>query len=246
MRTTHPNRSKGNLATVGACCVLTGAAMTAMAGDLPTRGSPYARMAAVEQYLMDTQAEIALARSAAPAAVSANATVLVLRRAGYETAATGTNGFTCVVERAWMSPFDSAEFWNPKIRGPVCYNEAASKSVLKYTLWRTKRALEGHSKEKLLDETHAALASKELPEPQTGAMSYMMSKNQYLADDAGHWHAHLMFHVPKASAASWGANVAGSPVILDTRDTPEQSIFMVPVGHWSDGSEADMPGMKGM
>jgi hypothetical protein len=238
MRTRNPHRSNRTPVSVVACCVLLAAAVAAVAGDLPNRGPAYARMAPVEQYLMDPSAEIALARSAAPAAISASATVLILKPQGYETAAAGTDGFTCIVERSWMSPFDNPEFWNPRIRGPVCYNPAASNSVLLYTLWRTKRALAGHSRERLLDETRAALASKELPSPATGAMSYMMSKDQYLADDAGHWHSHLMFHVPKVAAASWGANLPGSPVIFDNREMPEQAIFMVPVAHWSDGSEA--------
>ena len=28
-------------------------------------------------------------------------------------------------------------------------------------------------------------------------MSFMMSKDGYLSDTDGHWHSHLMFHVPK-------------------------------------------------
>lgn len=229
MRIGKPHRSNGALACLMSLGVLAGVA---------TAAGPYERMAPLEQYLMDANAESALARSAAPAAISANATVLVLRRQGYATVATGTNGFTCLVERSWMSPFDHPEFWNPRIRGPICYNPAASQSVLLYTLWRTKLALAGHSREQLLDETRAALARKELPPPETGAMSYMMAKDGYLADDAGHWHSHLMFHIPKAAPASWGANLPGSPVVLDTREIPEQTIFMVPVAHWSDGTAA--------
>src|SRR5271170_5153033 len=90
----------------------------------------YPRMAPLSQYLMsDQQAEIALARSAAPAAVSRDATVLVLKEHGYETAAQGTNGFVCVVERSWMGPVDSPEFWNPNMRGPICFNPPAVRSV---------------------------------------------------------------------------------------------------------------------
>src|SRR5271154_6208838 len=71
----------------------------------------YPKMAAIEQYLMaDRNAEIAMARSAAPAAISGDAEVLVLGRHGYETAIKGRNGFVCVVERAWMSPFGSPGF----------------------------------------------------------------------------------------------------------------------------------------
>lgn len=200
----------------------------------------YQRMAPLDQYLTpDPRTEIALARSAAPAAISAQATVLVLERQGYETAIKGTNGFTCLVERGWMSPFDAAEFWNPKMRAPICYNPAASRSVLTYTLWRTKLALAGDSRERLLDETRGALARRELPPPEPGAMSFMMSKQGYLGDTQGHWHSHLMFHVPKAAAATWGANLPGSPVLLDERQVAEpQSIFLVPLGHWSDGTDA--------
>jgi hypothetical protein len=201
----------------------------------------YQQMARLREYLMDSAAEIALARSAAPAAISGNATILVLKPQGYETAVNGTNGFTCIVERAWMQPFDHSEFWNPKFKGVVCYNPAASKSVLTYTLRRTQLALAGHSRQQMLDEVRAAVMRKELPAPQPGAMSYMMSKDQYLGDDVVHWHSHLMFHVPKADAASWGANFPGSPVLLDDEhhEQPEpQTIFFVPVAHWSDGTAA--------
>lgn len=241
MTTTNPRQFARAPLGVAALCVLAGVAATVTAGDLPNRSAPYARMAPIEQYLMDAGPEIALARSAAPTAISAKAEILILKPEGYETAAAGTNGFTCVVERSWMAPFDHPEFWNPKIRGPVCYNPAASRSVLKYTLWRTTRALAGNSREQLLNATRAALASRDFPPPEPGAMSYMMSRDGYLGDGAGHWHSHLMFHVPKVAAASWGANFAGSPVVVDVRDTPEQTIFMVPVAHWSDGSAA--PGL---
>jgi hypothetical protein len=82
----------------------------------------YPHLAPVEQYLMDRNAEIALARSAAPSAISGNATVLVLGRKGYETAVQGENGFVCLVERAWVGAFDWPERWNPKIRGAACLN----------------------------------------------------------------------------------------------------------------------------
>ena len=207
---------------------------------------PYERMAPLGQYLMaDRQAEITLAQSAAPAAISLHATLLVLGSHGYETAEKGTNGFTCLVERSWMSPFDSAEFWNWKMRGPICYNPAATRSVLLYTLQRTQMALSGLSKSQMLDRTNAAVADKQLPPPELGSMSYMMSKDQNLGDGNGAWVPHLMFYAPKTDSAndgaSWGADLPASPVILDTshRVVPEpETIFMVPVAHWSDGTRS--------
>jgi hypothetical protein len=204
--------------------------------------TPYPGMAPLDQYLIaDQNAEIALARSAAPTSVSKDATVLVLEKSGYQTAAEGKNGFTCLVERAWMSPFDSPEFWNPKMRGPICYNPAAVRTILPYTVNRTKLALNGSSKEQMRENITAAIAKNELPMPEAGAMSYMMSKAGNLGDSAGHWRPHLMFHVPRTDDASWGADLAGSPVLYNDqyRDVPEpETIFMVAVSHWSDGEAA--------
>ena len=204
--------------------------------------SPYPTMAPLDQYLMqDRQAEIDLARSAAPAAISDHATTMVLARNGYVIGIKGDNGFTCVVERSWMSPFDSSDFWNPKMRGPVCYNPPATRSILPFTVKTTELALARLSKAQIKDSIEGIVAHKELPLPEPGAMSYMMSKDGYLGDEVGHWHPHLMFHVPKTDAASWGANLRGSPVILDTdhQDVPEpETIFLVPVGKWSDGTPA--------
>jgi hypothetical protein len=225
--------------------VLLGAAQAASAGS-PASGVAYPQMGPAAEYLMpDRAVEISLARSAAPAAISGSATVLVLSSKGYETAVNGTNGFTCLVERAWMSPFDSPQFWNPKLRGPVCYNPAATRSILPITRYRTKLAQSGVPKSQMFDEIRAAIARKELPAPEPGAMSFMMSKDGYLGDDVGHWHSHLMFYIPGTDISSWGANLPGSPVIVDDehRKIPEsQVIFMIPVGHWSDGSFAATAG----
>ena len=61
----------------------------------------YPSMAPLEQYLMaDRNAEIALARSAAPPSISRDAEVMVLGSHGYETAVKGKNGFVCIVERS--------------------------------------------------------------------------------------------------------------------------------------------------
>ncbi len=211
--------------------------------------APYQTMAPLSQYLMtDRQAEIDLARSAAPPAISLHATLLVLGPHGYETAEKGTNGFTCVVERSWMSPFDSHQFWNWKMRGPICYNPAATRTVLLYTLQRTQMALSGLTKSQMLDRTKAEVADKQLPAPEPGSMSYMMSKHGDLGDGVGPWLSHLMFYAPKADGAkggaSWGANLPASPVVLNTSRVvvPEpETIFMIPVARWSDGTPAPAP-----
>ena len=85
--------------------------------------TPYPSMAPLDQYLIaDRNAEIALAKSAAPTSVANDAEVMVLERQGYKTAVKGTNGFVCIVERSWTAGFGDPEFWNPKIRAPICFN----------------------------------------------------------------------------------------------------------------------------
>ncbi len=211
-------------------------------------GKPsYPNMAAIEQYLMtDRDEEIALARSAAPESISRDATILVLGRQGYETAVEGKNGFVCAVERAWMGPFNGAEFWNPKVRGPLCFNPPAVRSVLPLTYKRTEMILAGKSKAQVIEALKAAYEKKEVPALEPGGMSFMMSKQAYLTDgsltgDGAHNMAHLMFYTPLMDRAVWGADLSKSPVTLNPQfnGAPEPiSVFLVLTGSWSDGTPA--------
>jgi hypothetical protein len=222
--------------------VVLGAYCQAQAEDAK---APYPTMASLDQYLMaDRNAEIALARSAAPAPISNDAKVLVLGRHGYETAVEGKSGFVCLVERSWMSHFDSPEFWNPKLRGPICFNPPAARSVLPLTIKRTELVLAGLPKAQMI-EGIKAFDKKELPALEPGAMTYMMSIQGYLADDGGHWVPHLMFYVPQTDGMTWGADVTGSPVLLSPQfhGAPEPiTVFMIPVPAWSDGTSAHLDG----
>jgi len=200
--------------------------------------APYPSMASLDQYLMERNAEIALARSAAPESISRDAETLVLGRHGYEIAVKGKNGFVCVVERSWMAPFDHPEFWNPKMRGPLCFNPPAVRSILPLTFKRTELVLAGLSKAQIIDAIKI-FVKKELPPLEPGGMTYMMSSQAYLGDDVGHWAPHLMFYLPLTDGMTWGADVPGSPVLLNPQfhGAPEPiSVFMIPVSKWSDGT----------
>jgi hypothetical protein len=220
--------------------VLAGALSAVGRGYAQASKTPYPRMAPAAQYLMsDQQAEIALARSAAPAAVSRDATIQVLREHGYETVVKGKNGFVCLLERSWMGPVDWPEFWNPKVRGPVCFNPAAARSVLPITYKRTELALAGLSRTQLIAGMQDVVRKKGLPALEPGAMAYMMSKQGRLGDAVGHWHPHLMFYSARSDGADWGADLPGSPVLLNPQfqGAPEPlANLMVRVPDWSDGT----------
>jgi len=195
-------------------------------------------MAPIEQYLMPRDSEIALARTAAPASISNDADVMVLGREGFTTAVNGTNGFLCIVERGWGAATDFGEFWNPKIRAPICFNPTAAKTFAPIFLMKTRMVLAQKSKTEIAQAVKAAFDTGKLPALGPGAMCYMTSKQQYLNDGATNWHPHVMFYAPWGAAKNWGANQPGSPVMAD--DDPEErvTILMVWAGAWSDGTPA--------
>jgi hypothetical protein len=201
-------------------------------------------MAPLAEYLSKRQAdEVAMARSAAPASIAANADILTLGSHGYETAIKGSNGFVCLVERSWATGFADTQFWNPRFRAPICHNRAAAHSVLPDYIERTGWVLAGVPVSEMAARTRVKLAAKTLMLPDSGAMSYMLSKQAHLHDADGHWHPHVMFYLANTEAAAWGANLAGSPIFADStgvlgeKDSVEPvTTFFVPVAKWSDGT----------
>jgi hypothetical protein len=220
---------------------LIGLGLLCSVGPPPVNGQAaketYPSMAPVEGYLIaDRDREIALARSAAPDPISHDAEAMVLGRRGYETAVKGKNGFVCVVQRSWTAGAEDPDFWNPKLRAPICFNAAAARTYLPLTIRKTELILAGRSKAEMFQEIESGIRNKTLPTPETGAMCYMMSKQAYLGDRDKSWHPHLMFFLPLAEPSAWGASLPGSPIIA-FKDTSDQlTVYLVPVGHWSDGS----------
>jgi len=215
-----------------------GTAQEAMAQDAATK---YAKMAPVEQYLMaDRNAEIALARTAAPQSISRDAEVRVLGRNGFETAVKGTSGFVCIVGRGWSSAADP-DYWNPKVRVPMCLNAAAARTYLLRVTKITDLALAGKTLNQVNEAIAAAIAKKELPPMEPGAMCYMTGKQGYGGDVAPHWPSHLMFFYSDVDPAIWGANLPGSPVIAIADPLEHLTQFVIPVERWSDGTKVGKP-----
>lgn len=161
---------------------------------------------------------------------------MVLARDGYTTAANGTNGFLCLVERSWGAGTNDPDFWNPKVRSPICFNPPAASSFAPIYLMKTKLVLAGKSKTEIVQATASALSNKELRPLEAGAMCYMLSRSQYLNDPAKSWHPHLMLFVAGDAEKSWGANLPGSPIIAVNDPEEGATILMVWVAKWSDGT----------
>ena len=241
-------RSLGRLA---AMLTITAPALFAMsAGTAADQKASYPRMAPADAYLMDSNQEIALARSAAPESISKNATILVLTRTGYETAVTGTNGFVCMVSRGFSSAPDWPERWNPKIRAAECQNPQAARSIAPLAKLRTAMTLAGRSDAEIMERIKTALRTREIPPLAPGAMSYMMSKASYLSDEGDHDMPHVMFFIPFKNGDHWGANAPGSPIFggnywfatpdhaAETAALPPLSVVLLGACSWSDGTPA--------
>jgi hypothetical protein len=206
-------------------------------GAAQSTKAPYPRMAPLEQYLMaDAKAEISLARSAAPESVARDAEILTFTRRGFETAAKGSNGFVCLVARSWSAGFDDPDFWNPRLRVPICYNALGAKSQVAATNKRTEVVLAGGSSAQVLEAIKAAINSQKLPIAEPGSMAYMLSKQTYLSHRSGHWLPHVMLFMPQTDPKRWGAGLPGSPVMGFEQPQEHLTVFIIPVSKWSDGT----------
>ena len=202
------------------------------------------RLRDIAPYLMaDRAAEVTLARTAAPRAVSDSATVLVLTRKGYVQAAAGSNGFTCLVIRSFSSSANDPEFWNARVRAPHCFNPPAARTLLPVMLGNVEWLLAGMTPTDVEARTRKAYASGRFSLPARGAMAYMLSPQQYITDRNPHWLPHLMLYFDRSlSPTNWGAGdgTTPTPVIDATATDPTSPVLtlLVPVRRWSDGTLA--------
>jgi hypothetical protein len=214
---------------------------------LQVAAQPWPERAPLEQYLMPSrEAEVALARSAAPEAIASGARVLVFDGRTHQEAVAGGNGFTCVVMRGWSGPARKgtpyADFWNPKVRAPICFSPEATKTALVAYLVKTELAVQGRSQDEVLAGADEALGDGRIPVPAHWALAYMMSSRQYLGDNVTHFKPHLMLYLPYATAASWSAGQRVTPGFVGADHGSPLALVIVPVSTWSDGTLADHGG----
>jgi hypothetical protein len=202
--------------------------------------APPSTMASIDPYLVDRDAEIAMARSAGPNSISSGAKVLVLGRHGYETAVEGKNDFVCLVGRSWDLLKNNPAFWDPKIHGPICLSASAVRSFLPIYLKKTELAIAGRSNAQIEDAIRDGIAKGELPTPEPGSMAYMMSKQGYLnASIKGPWLPHVMFYIPEIDPKALGSEADDVPLDAHEDKVGHFTVIDVPVSKWSDGTPAN-------
>jgi hypothetical protein len=189
----------------------------------------------LSEYMMARDAEIALAKSAAPDSISGHATIKVLTASGFQAVHDGDNGFVCMVMRGWMAPtYTPAQFrdlvYEAKLRAPICFNPEASRTVLPYYELRSKLGMEGKTPDQIVAGVQAAYAKGELPKRDGVSFAYMWSADQNLGTGIGHWHPHVMVFAPYHDNSMLGNNEFGSPLpqLSDDAGTPF-AVVVIPV-----------------
>ena len=199
-----------------------------------TRGQS-AKYPPLSEYMMTPEAEIALARSAAPENVSAHATVKILTASGFKVAAQGDNGSVCIVMRGFSAPtYTPAQFreivYDPTIRAPICFTAPAARIVMPYYELRTRVAMEGKGPDQIAESVQAAYVKGDLPRRDGVSFAYMWSADQNLGPGIGHWHPHMMIFCPYYENSMVGGNEFGSllPQVSDDAGTPF-TVVVIPI-----------------
>jgi len=187
------------------------------------------RYAAFVEYEMPRDAEIALARSAAPEHISSHATIKVLTRDGFEVAAHGDNGFLCLVMRSWSAAPDPQASRAAEIRSPICFDAIAARTVAPAEELRTKLGLEGKSPKEIAQEVAMRYGNGQLPRMEAVAFGYMWSADQNTGPGFGAWHPHMMVYAPYYENATLGSNAVGghaAPFVVGS-GTPYSTVLIV-------------------
>jgi hypothetical protein len=181
------------------------------------------------EYEMSRDAEITLARSAAPQRISDDATIKVLTRKGFETAVQGTNGFLCLVMRSWSAAPDPKASYYAQLRSPICFDAIAARTVAPVEELRTKLGLEGRSPDTIAHEVAVRYGLGQLPKMESAAFAYMWSASQDTGPGFGAWHPHMMIYAPYYENATLGANEIGghSAPFVAGSGTPYSTVLIV-------------------
>ena len=189
----------------------------------------------VARYLMPRDAEIALARTAAPPTISGRATIKILTPSGFVVAERGDNGNVCMVMRGFSAPtYTPARFRDlvndPTVRAPICFVGPAAETAMPFYEMRTKLALAGKTPDQIAAALKDAYATGRLPRRGAATFAYMWSAHQHLASGIDAWHPHVMIFVPEYRNEMVGGNAFGSPLpqVSDDAGTPF-TVVVIPV-----------------
>lgn len=171
--------------------------------------------------------QIALAMSAAPTQVSSRATIYVLGPQGYEKAREGTNGFSCLVFRSFVSPTETT-------MGPMCFDAEGSRTTLVVYLHSEELRSRGKSEAEIKADADSGYKSGRFTYPSKMGVLYMMSTENRLGPTPDHktqhYPPHLMFYAANMTAQDLGFDAPPQLAYmgLSRPGTPGNLLVVVP------------------
>jgi hypothetical protein len=167
------------------------------------------------------QRQIELAASAAPAEASSKAAIYVLGSHGYEKVREGSNGFSCLVGREYVTTQE-----------PECFDAEGSQTILLTHLRVEELRSQGKSESDIKADIEAGYKAGRFIAPRKPGIVYMMSKENWVFDPESkkviHFPGHLMFYAPYMTAKDLGYQKEASLPYLVHPGAPDTLMIVVP------------------
>lgn len=174
---------------------------------------------------LSAEEQTRLALSAAPPEVSKRASVYVLTAKGYTHARTGTNGFSCLVEREILETVE-----------PICYDAEGSATTLLARFYREELRAQGLPEDEVKRRIEAAYRDGRLRAPRKPGLVYMLATEQRSWNPSIKriWTAppHFMLYAPFATQEDLGGfSGPHMPVVAWPGQPDALIIIMAPDAH---------------
>ncbi len=211
-----------------AACILC-VCLSAIGAQLTGSAAAFAQSAPDSRPSMTRDAEIALALSACPPNLAAQAAVYVIGKSGYIKVRDSGNGFTAIVQHSV-----------PDAQEPQCMDEEGARTFLPRFLMVAELRARGKSPEEVRRAIAEALARGVLQPPKRFGVDYMLSNGNMVPNQAGSvtpFPPHIMFYGPYLTNADIGVDKANlgpdgnpaGPVFVAGEGSP-YALVIVPVG----------------
>lgn len=170
-------------------------------------------------------AEVALARSAAPASISDGSRVWAFTGTTYVVADSGQTGVNCYVGRPWSGSLE-----------PHCFDAEGAATVLPIQIRRIELYAAGRTETAVEAEIAQGILSGRFRLPSRSAVTYMMSAAQNLVTGPGTpigaWRPHLMIYQPFVTAEAVGLAKGGGGVMLVENSGMALAALIIPLEHF--------------
>jgi len=158
--------------------------------------------------LLPQEQEVELAVSAAPEHLRKAATVYVFGKAGYEKARSGTNGFTCLVNR------DGAQSGDQTLR-PTCWDAEGSNTIVPVMLRVGELLSQGKTAAEIKHDIDGGFGDGRFHEPRKTGIAYMLAGDVKQFDPKSgkavslDYPPHYMIYAPGVTNADIGMTKEG-------------------------------------